>query len=122
MAMMSIYIDESYSHRPKPEVYTIAGYVSEDWRWKRFEREWSKTLTSEGLEYFHMVEFAHKKGVYADWPETKRRKFLRTLHYIIHSNTIIDFSVNGVVDKEQLSQVLENAERAVRIMKAETKD
>jgi hypothetical protein len=97
MAMLTMYIDESYSHPPKPEVYTIAGYISHDWRWRKFEVEWYRALKSEGLEYFHMIEFAHKKGVYADWPEKKRQKFLRKLHFIIHSNTIVDFSVNVVI-------------------------
>ena len=97
MAMLTMYIDESYSHPPKPLVYTVAGYISQDWRWKRFEREWFQALKLEGLEYFHMTEFAHKKKVYSDWPEKKRQKFLRKLHHIIHSNTIIDFAASVVV-------------------------
>jgi len=92
-----MYLDESYSHSPKPLVYTIAGFVSHDWRWRRFEAEWDKALTAAGLDYFHMAEFAHRKGIYESWTEKKRQKFLRNLQYIIHSNTIIDFANSVVV-------------------------
>jgi len=44
-----------------------------------------------------MKDLAHKKGVYKNWVEKKRQKFLRSLHYVIKSNTMIDFAVNVVV-------------------------
>ena len=99
MAILTMYIDESYSHPPQPLIYTIAGYISEDWRWRRFEVEWHKTLKTFGLNDtpFHMKDFAHSKGVYKGWPEKKRIKFLRTLQHIIKENTIKDFAVSVVV-------------------------
>lgn len=97
MAVLTGYFDEIYSHPPKPEVYTVAGYVSEDWRWKRFNSEWARALADEDIPYFHMIDCAHKKGVYAEWSEDKRKRFLKKLHYIIRSNTIVDFAVSVVV-------------------------
>jgi hypothetical protein len=105
MAILSMYIDESYSHAPQPLIYTIAGYVSEDWRWRRFETEWGKALKAYGLDDvpFHMKDLAHKKGVYKDWPEKKRVKFLRTLQHVIKTNTIKDFAVSvAVADYDKL--------------------
>jgi hypothetical protein len=100
MAILTMYVDESYSHPPQPLIYTIAGYVSEDWRWKRFETEWDKALKAYGFDDdipFHMKDFAHKKGIYKDWPEKKRVKFIRTLQHIIKTNTLKDFAVSVVV-------------------------
>jgi hypothetical protein len=98
VAILTGYFDESYSHPPQPLVYTVGGYISEDWRWRRFESEWASALDSEGIDFFHMKDFAHRKGVYAEWTEDKRRKFLRKLHHIIHSNTIKDFTNSVVVE------------------------
>ena len=95
VAVLQLYMDESYSHPPAPLVYTIAGYVSESYRWSRFEREWQKVLDAEGIEFFHMKDYAHKRGVYADWTDKKRIKFLRTLQHIIKSNTEKDFAISS---------------------------
>jgi hypothetical protein len=95
--MLTMYIDESYSHPPKPLIYTIAGYLSQDWRWRTFESEWNGALSAEGLDYFHMVELAQGKHTYAKWEEKKRRKFLRKLHRIIHKHTLADFAISVVV-------------------------
>lgn len=97
MATLTMYIDESYSHPPKPLIYTIAGYISQEWRWRTFESEWNSALSAEGLDYFHMVELAQGKHIYAKWEERKRRKFLRNLHRIIHKNTLADFAMSVVV-------------------------
>jgi hypothetical protein len=97
MAMLTFYGDESYSHPPAPLVYTIAGYISDVHRWENFEREWAKVLKREGIEFFHMKDFAQKKGIYETWDDKKRIKFLRTLQYIIKSNTEKDFAVSVVV-------------------------
>jgi hypothetical protein len=98
VAVLQLYMDESYSHPPAPLVYTIAGYVSESYRWSRFEREWQKVLDAEGIEFFHMKDYAHKRGAYADWTDKKRIKFLRTLQHIIKSNTEKDFAISLVVE------------------------
>ena len=67
--MLTLYGDESYSHPPAPLVYTIAGYISETYRWEKFEREWAKVLEKENIEFFHMKDFAQKKGVYETWED-----------------------------------------------------
>jgi hypothetical protein len=95
--MLTMYLDESYSHAPKPLIYTVAGYLSEDSRWREFEKHWGAALSDEGLEYFHMSEFAQGIHNYQDWPEDRRRRLLRKLHGIIHENTLADFSISVVV-------------------------
>ena len=92
-----MYLDESYSHAPKPLIYTVAGYLSEDSRWREFEKHWGAALLEEGLEYFHMTEFAQRIRSYQDWPEDRRRRVLTKLHGIIHENTLADFSISIVV-------------------------
>ena len=95
--MLTMYLDESYSHPPKPLIYTVAGYISEDSRWREFEKHWSGALSDEGLEYFHMSEFAQRIHIYQSWSEDRRRRVVTKLHRIIHENTLADFSISVVV-------------------------
>lgn len=95
--MLTGYFDESYSHPPKPEVYTVAGYVSEDRKWKKFDKQWRQALGDEGVDFFHMKDFAHQKKAFKDWPAEKRKQYLGRLHGIIHRHVIADFAVSVVV-------------------------
>jgi hypothetical protein len=54
---LSLYFDESYNHPLEPRVYTVGGYLSTDVQWRKFRKEWSRILASEGVDHFHMVDF-----------------------------------------------------------------
>ncbi len=47
--MLIAYFDESGS-KDTPFL-TMAGYLSSEHKWKRFEREWAKTLKEYGAKY-----------------------------------------------------------------------
>lgn len=93
------YFDESYTHPPQPRVYTIAGYISLDVRWKKFRQEWRKQLSSENIDSFHMVDFQACKPPYGDWSQEKRISFLQSLHSIIHRRTIQSFATTVDLDE-----------------------
>src|SRR2546421_3961873 len=91
----SLYFDESYSHKPEPRVYTVAGYISTDVEWRKFSKEWRRTLDAEGLGFFHMVDFQACKSPYVAWSKGKRAKFLASLHAIIHKRTLASFATTA---------------------------
>ncbi len=94
----TLYFDESYTHPPGPRVYTVAGYLSTDDQWRKFRKEWSRILESEGLDHFHMVDFQACKPPYDAWSKEKRANFLASLHAIIHKRTLMSFATNADVD------------------------
>lgn len=94
--MLTAYFDESGSKDTL--LLTIAGYLSDERRWKRFEREWAKALKEHGAQYLHMKEFAQCKGEFKNWPEWKRRALMGQLTWIIKSNA--QFRVGSIVPCE----------------------
>ena len=68
MAFVTAYFDESYAS-PNPSVYTVAGYVSTDRRWAKFQKAWMGLLKQEVQQqwrkvygpdkplFFHMTDF-----------------------------------------------------------------
>ncbi|MDT4954851.1 MAG: hypothetical protein QOJ02_2989 [Acidobacteriota bacterium] len=92
------YFDESYSHTPEPLVYTIAGYVSTNVQWKKFQKEWRRQLDGENIDFFHMVDFQACKPPYGDWPKEKRVNFLKSLHEIIHKRVTRSFATTVNID------------------------
>jgi len=60
----------------------MGGLVAPCEAWERFEPQWSEALHSAGLnEPFHMREYAHSTGQFADWKgeEGRRRRLLASL-------------------------------------------
>lgn len=98
------YFDESYNHAPEPLVYTIAGYISTNTEWKKFQKEWRIVLARENITHFHMVDFQACKPPYGDWSKEKRIKFLKSLHRTIHRRAIRSFATTvNIEDFESLS-------------------
>jgi hypothetical protein len=65
----------------------VAGYISTVGKWNQFDGEWRKALGRRefNVPYFHMKEFAHSVGPFAEWKgdEQRRRRFINTLISII---------------------------------------
>ena len=57
---------------------TVAGFVSTEKKWLRFEREWNDVLTKYEVPYLHMKEFAHSVRAFDGWKgqEDKRKSLL----------------------------------------------
>jgi hypothetical protein len=68
-------------------IVIVAGYLSTVGKWKRFDTEWRKILKRKefNVPYFHMNEFAHSTGAFADWKgnEQRRRRFIDALIGVI---------------------------------------
>ncbi len=67
--MLTAYFDESYGTpkggEPATEQFLVAGYVSDDRNWKRFERKWTGALIDTRLPYIHWKDLLTGTGVYA---------------------------------------------------------
>jgi hypothetical protein len=93
LAVLIAYFDESGS-KDTP-MLTMAGYLSDERRWRIFERDWQKTLKEYCAGYLHMREFAQSRGEFKGWPEWKRKAFLQKLIWVIKSTVL--FRVGAVV-------------------------
>jgi hypothetical protein len=73
----------------------VAGFLSSQEDWKSFDAAWTKRLKADGLDYFHMVEFAASKKQFAQgWKdnEERRRRLLGDLVGIIKSHVYRKFA------------------------------
>lgn len=116
MAFVTAYFDESYKS-PNPSVYTVAGYISTDRRWIKFQKAWMALLNQEVKAQwrkvygpdkpliFHMTDFnnPHNK-IYGNWKPEKKNWFLGELHKIIKKSYIRSFASGVIVaDYDELS-------------------
>lgn len=83
MAMLTMYCDASGTDQS--EVIRVGGFVASVDNWLAFGREWTAALREEGIEFFHMREFAHSVDQFKEWKgdEPRRIKFLSRLCDII---------------------------------------
>ena len=82
-------------------VLTVAGFVSDDNKWKMFESEWAEALASQSLTYFHMTDSVAKKPPFDEIalrPE-KRDKFFRGLGEIAVRRTVHSFAAMIPMDQ-----------------------
>lgn len=100
--MLIAYLDESGA--VGTPILTIAGYPSDESKWKRFECEWRKCLKEHGARYLHMRELSQSRGEFKGWPEEKRRAFLGQLISIIKSCVV--FRVGAVVPYKDYQQTV----------------
>ena len=74
--MFTAYFDAA-GKSSRPGLLSIAGFVSDDRKWGRFEIEWLKILHRESISRFHMTDFASSQGEFKNWNgQTDRRKTL----------------------------------------------
>jgi hypothetical protein len=55
-------------------VGSIAGFVSDVRKWKRFETKWTKILDRESASCFHMTDFVSSQGQFKSWAEQGNRR------------------------------------------------
>jgi hypothetical protein len=118
MAFFTAYFDESYAS-PNPPIYTVAGYISTDRRWVKWQKRWKRVLENLLLPdwqatygekrplAFHMTEFDNPNDkVYGSWPQAKKINLLKQLHEITKECYLRSFSTGVVMsDYNQLSDV-----------------
>jgi hypothetical protein len=91
--MLAAYFDESGIHSGCPAL-TVAGWLSTELQWKKFQKEWDDALQDAGLTYFHMTDYENRQGSYKHWTNPKREAVLKTLHKIIRKRAIIPVSAS----------------------------
>lgn len=71
----------------------LAGFISKAKDWQSFHTLWIERLREDGLEYFHMVDFAASQGQFKGWrnSESRRRKLLADLMDLISSHVYRKF-------------------------------
>lgn len=97
MAMLTLYLDESYSHPPAPLIYTVAGYIATINEWRKFQKEWRRELERAGIDFFHMAKYEARKKEYEGWSNEKRVEVLKRLHRTIHRRALMGFASSVVV-------------------------
>ena len=97
----------------------VAGFVSSNDTWTKFDRLWRERLAEDGIRYFHMEEFAHFRGEFRNgWrdKETKRKSLLSDLLDIIRSHAFRKFGC--AIDHKQLTDVITKKEREKYLLDA----
>jgi hypothetical protein len=77
---LTLYCDASKSR--SQHLTVVAGAISSVAKWREFDVKWSEILKDNGLEYFHMKEFAHSTDQFAHgWKknEGRRRRLIQEL-------------------------------------------
>jgi hypothetical protein len=85
-------------------VLCVAGFVSTDNEWSKFNRRWREYLRKYHVTEFHMKDFAHSVGQFAEWrgKETKRRRFLNGLirEIVLHAAVGISSTADLIAWRE----------------------
>ena len=83
--MLEAYMDESGIH-DEAHACVIAGYWGGENQWRRFERRWTQIIEDADepeVQEFHSVDFwkpdGSRKGVFAEWSDTKADAFINDL-------------------------------------------
>lgn len=106
--MLKAFMDESgHSYDPVCSFVGMGGIVADETSWVAFDNAW-KTALDEfiGGNPFHMKDFVvfPPAGLYKEWDEQKRRKFLsRLVRAILDSGCRFVGSIVSVSDFNQLS-------------------
>lgn len=95
--MISVYFDESGTHAASP-VLTVAGILSTDKRWNKFQTEWREILECafteedrkcfpDGRAFFHMSDYDSHQGPYKGWDKQKHLSVIKQLIGTIRRRT-----------------------------------
>jgi poly-D-alanine transfer protein DltD len=71
--------DETGYSSDDPPALQWNGWISRQEGWERVEKKWKVTLKKFSVPYFHLKDFAQRRGAFADWSEPKRQQLLGKL-------------------------------------------
>ena len=114
MLTLQAYFDETgHGEDANTHFLGVAGCVMADPIWRRVEDRWAAALASEGLNYFHMREYAFSAGQFKEWrgDEARRRRIYGRLWEIILEAQLIP--LGGFVRLENYKQELTGQEHHV---------
>jgi len=92
VAFAEVYVDESGTHATS-DMVVVAGYVFRRVNARRFQKDWSRILRSEGLRHFHMTDCANGRGDYKDWTPERRVRIEKKLIALTHKESAFGFAI-----------------------------
>lgn len=95
----------------------VAGFISSAKDWAIFDQEWKDRLAEDGLQSFHMVEFAQSSGAFKEgWrqDEKRRQELLSDLISIIRRNSYRKFGV-AIINQTFQGNVPDDIKRDFRL-------
>src|SRR5258706_4136255 len=94
---LTAYLDES-GHPSSSQVFAIAGYVATSEEWDRFAARWIDVLRSYGVNEFHTVDCAHRRGAFEGWSKERRSVLYEDLVLLITTSDISGVATAVVVE------------------------
>ncbi len=107
---MIAYLDESYD--PKRTVYSIAGFLSPEYLWTRFEGQWKDHLAWAGVEFFHTVQYENRLPPYDMWTPARCSELEDRLLGTIHST--ITLGVGHTMVMEDYNELIAPISKTAR--------
>lgn len=80
--MLTAYYDESGSHDPA-DVICLAGWVSSDTRWRRFDTDWGPIIRSAKVREYKATDWAGRRKDYKGWNDQKCDRHFAQLTSVI---------------------------------------
>jgi hypothetical protein len=110
-AMLTVAFDAS-GHAKQP-VLVVAGFIASAEEWLLFDIDWRKRLAADGLNSFHMQEYAQASGPFKVFKNEERRRqlLLADLTDIIFQYARRKFGA-AVVNSDLASQISEQERKA----------
>ena len=98
LAMFTAYFDVSGTKNAR--LLTMAGYVSNAKKWKKFEQRWKEIIDREGVKQFHMTDCVSFAGEFANWREhpDRRKRLINELLDCARKYTNKRFSATVIME------------------------
>ncbi len=71
--MVSVYFDESGRSHQENGI-SVCGVVASAEQWSEFSCDWKSALAKQGIQIFHMTDFAASRGEFSGWHNESERK------------------------------------------------
>ncbi|MGD9852381.1 MAG: DUF3800 domain-containing protein [Nitrospirales bacterium] len=106
--MLKLFLDESgHLADSREKVFVVGGCLSSLDQWERLEGKCCLVLREYGIRQLHMKHFAHHRGEFSGWSESKRRGLLEKVHVITRDHVdkfiaaVVPMSDYNALDKGQ---------------------
>ncbi len=109
--MFTVYLDESNTS-PNQRMPIVAGYLSSTFKWSRFGEQWEKLLRHHkvpidpkyGIPIAHRNKIQNLKGIFSNWAESDRDKFLDKAYPIIRRH--IRLPIGCAIPRKAFEQII----------------
>lgn len=93
--MLSAFFDETGHSQDEKQLFNgMGGVLAPTDHWEGFEEKWERTRQEFKIEFFHMKDFAHFRGFFDGWSETKRQKLYDKLLRHMETTHVLPMGVS----------------------------